>query len=120
MGDVAQITNQLEQINGIESYILVEQDGAVVAHNMKNHDEISSMVTICGIGSSAIMESIGFSRIKYLMLSRIDKRNFLVFLFDEYFLGVQQVSGTDGDQLSVEIAETFNNLSRLRQKDISH
>lgn len=103
-------TNRIELIRGVESFILVRRSGEVVTHNMKNPEEVASMVTICGIGASAIMQTIGFSQFRHLMFNRIEKRNFMIFFLDRYFLGVEQITGTDEQRLAAEINKFLEEL----------
>jgi hypothetical protein len=50
----------------------------------------------------------------------MDRRNFLVFFLDRYFLGVQQVSGADDQQLSVDIYNFIQNLLEQSAKEVQH
>lgn len=111
-------TNRIESVGGVESFVLVRQSGEIVTHNMKNPDDLASMVTICGIGSNAIKQTIGFSHFKHMMFNRIDQRNFLVFLLDRYLLGIQQVSGADDQQLTVEIYNFIQNLLEQSSREV--
>jgi len=113
-------TNQIGLISGVESFVLVQQSGEVVTHNMNNPDDLASMVTICGIGSNAIMQTVGFSHFRHMMFNRIDSRNFMVFFLDRYFLGIQQVSGTDDQQLSAEIYDFLKNLIEQNRKEVQN
>ena len=102
--------NRIELISGVESFVLVRKSGEVVTHNMKNPEDLAAMVTICGIGSGAAMQAIGFSNFRFMMFNRVDQRNFMVFFLDRYFLGIQQIAGADDKQLSSEIYEFIQNL----------
>lgn len=113
-------TNRIELISGVESFVLVQRNGEVVSHNINNPDDLASMVTICGIGSNAIMQTIGFSHFRHMMFNRMDRRNYLVFFLDRYFLGIQQVSGTDDQQLSVDIYNFIQNLLKQSAKEVQH
>jgi hypothetical protein len=109
--------NRIELISGVESFVLVRRSGEVVTHNMKDPNDLASMVTICGIGSNAVMQTIGFSNLRHLSINRIDQRNFLVFHLDRYFLGVQQVAGTDDQKLAAEIYDFLQNLLQQHRKE---
>ena len=103
MIEVDQLTSRLKQINGIESYLLLDRNGEILAHNIKNPDDLASMITIGGIGSEAIMPTIGCNHFRYLVFNRMSQRNFLVFPLRQALLGIQQISGTDDDDLPAEI-----------------
>lgn len=103
-------SNRIELLSGVEGFVLVRRSGEVVTHNMKNADDLASMITICGIGANAVMQAIGFSQFRHLVLNRIDRRNFLVFFLDRYFLGIQQIAGTDDQQLAAEVYDFLQEL----------
>jgi len=109
--------NRIELVSGVETFVLVRRNGEIVTHNMKTPDDLAAMVTICGIGSNAVMQTIGFSGLRHLSINRIDQRNFLVFYLDRYFLGVQQVAGTDGQRLAFEIYDFLQSLLKQYQKE---
>ena len=120
MSKLQKFTNRLERINGVESFVLVRHGGEVVAHNFNSPDDLASMITICGIESRAIMQTIGFAQFRFLMFNRIDQRNFLVFFLDRYFLGIQQIAGTDNQRLSEEIYEFLQNVRNQNRKEVQN
>ena len=113
-------SNRIELISGVESFVLVRRSGEVVTHNMKNPDDLASMVTICGIGANAVLHSVGFSQFRHLTLNRVDRRNFLVFFLDRYFLGIQQIAGTDDQQLAAEIYDFLQDLLEKNRKEVQN
>ncbi len=110
-------TNRIELIGGVESFVLVRRSGEVVTHNLRNPGELAAMVTICGIGANAVMQSIGFSHFRHLTINRVDRRSFLVFFLDRYFLGVQQVAGADDGRLARDVYDFLQDLLSQNRKE---
>jgi len=109
--------NRIALISGVESFVLVRRSGEIVTHNSKSADELAAMVTICGIGTNAVRQTVGFSEFRHLSFNRLGQRNFLLFTLDRYFLGVQQVAGTDAQHLATEINAFLNNLLKQFRKE---
>ena len=109
--------NRIELISGVESFVLVRRSGEVVTHTMKSPDDLASMVTICGIATNAVKQTFGFTDFRHLSFNRLGQRNFLLFYLDRYFLGVQQVAGTDAQRLATEIDDFLKSLLNQYRKE---
>jgi len=120
MSKLELFTKQIGLINGVESYILVRRSGEIIADNTSNSEDLASMVTMCGLGASDIMQTIGFTQFKHLSFNRMGKRNFLLFFLNRYFLGIQQIAGTDDQQLATEISQLLENLSQQDHNEVEN
>ncbi|PLX86226.1 MAG: hypothetical protein C0614_03885 [Desulfuromonas sp.] len=106
------LKDRLERIRGVENYVLVRHDGEVISHNMNNPDKVASMVAICGRSSNLLKEANGFSETNHIILTRKDRRHFLVFCLSRYFFGVQQIPGTDTQRLASSISGVIREIPR--------
>ena len=113
-------TKQIGLISGVESYILVRRSGEIITHNMSNPEDLASMVTMSGLGASDIMQAIGFTQFNHLSFNRMGKRNFLLFFLNRYFLGIQQIAGTDDQQLATEISQLLESLVQQNPNEVEH
>lgn len=103
MIELEHLTEQIKLISGVESYALVRRNGEVVFHNLRDPDDLASMISISGIGADTIKRKIGFSQFRFLTFNRVDKRTFMIFFLNQYFLGIQQIAGSDDQRLAAEI-----------------
>ncbi len=87
-------TNRILQIPGVKHFILVKENGKIIAHNVitdKNKPEdISSTIVSSAIHSEAIRSTMGFTHFNCLKISRENSENILVFPIKNYFLGIFQ------------------------------
>ena len=120
MSKLELFTKQIGLISGVEGYIIVRRSGDIITHNMSNPEDLASMVTMSGLGASDIMQTIGFTRFNHLSFNRMGKRDFLIFFLNRYFLGIQQIAGTDDQQLATEISQLLENLLQQNPNEVEH
>ncbi|MFH2058642.1 MAG: roadblock/LC7 domain-containing protein [Pseudomonadota bacterium] len=75
---------KISKINGVAHYIFVDTQGDVIAHNMIDYQKIGPMISFCGNQSFAI----GKRRLKFLIFSRKNQKDLLIFPVGNYYLGV--------------------------------
>ncbi|NOX33811.1 MAG: roadblock/LC7 domain-containing protein [Deltaproteobacteria bacterium] len=75
---------QISRVKGVDQYIIVDQNGKLLAHDIKNPQKASAMVSSCGKNSFAI----GKTRLEYVVFSRENKKNIFIFPIGNYYLGV--------------------------------
>jgi predicted regulator of Ras-like GTPase activity (Roadblock/LC7/MglB family) len=78
------------QIAGVEGYILVKQDGQIVACNAANAECLSAMIVMGGMGCENLRTEMGSSLIKHLVFTRKTKEKIIIIPLDGLFLGVTQ------------------------------
>lgn len=110
---MSNLVRAVADIEEIENYVLVGQNGEIIAPDIKNRDDIASLVTHCNLGASRIREIIGFSRLEQLTFNRIDNRNFFIFPAVDSHLGIQKIAGVDSERLAKEITVIINDLGSI-------
>ena len=75
---------EISSINGVDQYILLDPDGKVVTHDMKDPEGTAEMV----FSSVRDMTVLGGSRFKYALFSRKQGEDMIVFSCAPYCLGV--------------------------------
>ena len=101
---------KISKVKGVAHYIFVDTQGDVIAHNMKEYQKIGHMISFCGKQSFAI----GKRRLKFLIFSRKNQKDLLIFPVGNYYLGVIKQKGIK----TVELADNvlFFLLSFFKKK----
>ena len=95
---------------GVKNYILVKNNGSVAAAGMAEAERIARIVLRCGRNSDAI----GAPRFSYLVLTRENRENFIVFPVGNYYLGVIKEREVDDPALIKSVLEFIENLPGKR------
>lgn len=82
--------NGIQQIPGVEGYVLVRQDGQIEAQNAPNAENLSAMIVMSGVSCENLRGEIGSSQLKFLVVARKSKEKLLIFPLENYYLGVLQ------------------------------
>jgi hypothetical protein len=90
MANLEAFAERVLKIEGVEQFIFLRNDGHILIHNVENPKSLSALVAFTGLNGDAIPAVIGTTRFRYLSISRMNKEHFLVFPFDNYFLGIMQ------------------------------
>ena len=98
------------QITGVKNFILIKEDGQILAHNIDhiNPEILSSITLLCGLSSEMIKSSFGFTHFRYAILSRSGNENILIFPLKNYFLGLLQnedFKDPESENSSLNLAE---------------
>lgn len=101
---------QILKIPGIKNYILIKNDGLILAHNVEiDFSEIlSSIVVFCGFTCNLIKNEMGFSRFNYLKLNPKNNEILLIFPIKHFFLGIVQQPDANTAKL-IENVKQFTN-----------
>ncbi|HAO23340.1 MAG: hypothetical protein BWK80_47080 [Desulfobacteraceae bacterium IS3] len=109
MATIQDFGKRILQIPGITQYLLVRNDGKVMAHNVDAPESLASVILFCGLNCDAIGSVAGLTYLKYLMLTRKNNEKLLIFPMDTYFLGIIQ----NADAYSPEIVDSVIRLVQM-------
>jgi len=96
----------ISKVPGVDQFIFVNGKGSITAHNIKNPENAAKIVLTCGKNSSAISKT----DFKYLIFSRKNKKNFLIFPVGKYYLGVIKQSSISDNTLGENIISFLKKL----------
>ncbi len=98
-------TNRILQIEGVENFILMKEDGDIIAHNINTSQEdpesVSTVVLSTGLHSDNLKSIMGFTHFNCLKIVREKKENIFVFPLKNYFLGIFQDPKNDKNSLTL-------------------
>lgn len=116
MSTVERFANRIAQIKGVDRFILTRQDGQIIVHNLSNPEQLASVVLLGGYSAQEIQKSGGFSQFHYLICTRPQNQNLIVFLLDKYFLGIQQKADTSQIELVGEVSRFIQHILSRRKE----
>jgi len=116
MSAAERFANRIAQIKGVDQFVLTRQDGQIITHNLSNPEQLASVVTLGGYGAQAIQKSVGFSQFRYLVCTRPQSQNLIVFSLDKYFLGIQQKPDTSQAELVSEVSRFLQHILSRRKE----
>jgi len=93
---------KIAKVNGVDKYIFLDSQGKIIANTMKHPGRSSHMVFNCGRNISAI----GRSNLKYVVFSKKDGKDILIFPVGNYTLGVVKQQSI-GSQLVAKAVLVF-------------
>ena len=115
MSAAERFAQRISQIKGVDRFVLTRQDGQIVTHNLSNPEQLASVVTLGGYGAQAVQDSVGFSPFRYLVCTRPESRNLIIFPLDKYFLGIQQKPDTSQGELVGEVGRFLQHILSRRK-----
>ena len=86
---------KLGGIKGVAHYILVQNDGHIVAHNTINAAGLASTIVISGKNSKKLEKFLDSGKWIYFSVERNGGGNLLVFSLGNYFLGIIEKHDSD-------------------------
>jgi uncharacterized secreted protein with C-terminal beta-propeller domain len=116
MSATERFSNRIVQIKGVDHFVLTRQDGQIITHNLSNPEQLVSVVTLGGYAAQAIQKRVGFSQFRYLVYTRPQGRNLIVFSFDKYLLGIQQKADTSQTELVGEVSLFLQHILNRRNE----
>ena len=117
MSAAERFANRIAQIKGVDHFVLTRQDGQIITHNMPNPEVLASVVTLGGYGAQAIQKTVGFSPFRYMVCTRPQSQNLIVFSLDKYFLGIQQKADTSQAELVGEVSRFLQHILSRRKEN---
>ncbi len=102
--------SEIGDLAGVKNYILVKNNGSVVTARIPEPDRIARIVLRCGRNSDAI----GNPRFSYLLLTRENEEDFIIFPVGNYYLGVIKDKEIDNPALVKRVLEFIENLPGKR------
>jgi hypothetical protein len=115
MTGVQRFANRIEQIKGVNNFVVARNDGQVVVHNLENPEKLTSLVTIGGFHAQSIQKTLGFSDFGYMVYLRPENQNLIIFSLDKYYLGIMQKIDSNQTQLIDEVSRFLFNLKNQKK-----
>ncbi len=105
---MANITDleKIVDIDGVDQYILLDQGGQLLSHNMDNHIILSSMIISC----ASICRFINQQHFNYLVFAQEDDKDFFIFMIGKHYLAVTKKAECRAQDLPVSIASFIEHL----------
>lgn len=88
-------------VPGVDQYILVDRTAKIIAHAMPEPQKMAEIVSACGFQSHAI----GKENFRYVVFSRENQDNFLIFPVGKYYLGVIKQKNVNNTALAENIIQ---------------
>lgn len=94
-------------IDGVSQYICMKPTGQVVAHNMENPLRVSPIIISC----ASICKVINTDKFSYLVFGQEDSKDFFIFSFGNYYLGVTKKPEHKAAELPKAIKSFWKDLT---------
>ena len=105
---------KVKDVVGVAEYVLVRQDGHIMSHDAKDHEDLGQMVMLCGTNCDAIRTGIP-NRFNYFLYSRDCGEHLIVFPVGGFYLGVIQSASVESSHVARSVTEFIRKL--IRQSD---
>ncbi|CCK80568.1 conserved uncharacterized protein [Desulfobacula toluolica Tol2] len=103
---------QIANLTGVDQYIFVDQKGKIATHNIQDPKKTADMVFFCG----KHLHAIGKTRLSHVIFSRKNQKDFFIFPFGDYYLGVIKKKSIDNFVLTENIIKFTKDLLELEKK----
>ena len=103
---------QISKVSGVDQYILVNQKGKIIAHDIENSEKTADMVFSFGQNSF----SINKSKSKYLIFPGKNQEYIFIFPVGNYYLGVVKSKLVDNLALTDNIIKFLKDLGKERSQ----
>ena len=113
MATAQDFISRISKIKGVESCLLVKNDGTRIGNTCRSDDpEIyADLMLISNTLADDITAKTGFSRCRHLSFSCQGNRQFYVFPIDNYLLGVIQSDNAHVSEMLPEIDRLISRVS---------
>lgn len=101
---------KITKLEGLKGFFLVKNDGTVVAHKGEDTESVSPVIALSGLNCIAIQTVLELEKFKYMIFSRSNKENVLIFPMRSYFLGIIKESDASTPDLIAEIKKFFGTI----------
>lgn len=102
--------SRLGDIEGVNNYILVRNDGYVVSENYEDAVTLSSAIVTSGRQCDSLSEDLEDRRYIYSCVERHSGENVLVFSLGRYYLGIIKHAASDPQQIADKIIAFLKSL----------
>lgn len=105
---LAEVFSHIKRIKGVESYIVLNDKGKILSFNeeLRAPKKLSRLVYFCGRKSSIL----GKNHFKYMSFIRKNRKNVLIFPFENYYLGVIKKAGSTSSETAEAVLDFLNIL----------
>ncbi len=113
MATAQDFISKINQINGVDSCLLVKNDGTRIGNTCRADDPeiFADLMLISNTLADDITAKTGFSRCRHLSFSCQGSRQFYVFPIDNYLLGVIQADNAHAAEMLSEIDRLISRVS---------
>ena len=101
---------QIENLNGVASYIMVRGDGHVVGENMEADPALSATIINCGKTCNSLAGDMNDRRHIHLCITRSSGNNLLIFSLGKYYLGVIQHNSVTTQEVADNVINFLKTL----------
>ena len=101
---------EIATVEGVKNYILVRNDGEIVARDVEEAEALAALALRCGLGA----DRIGTARYRYLAFRRKGGEDLFIFPVGNYYLGVIKERNIDGARLVDGVQDFIKALPRKR------
>ena len=98
--------SDIGRIKGVDQYVLVDNRGNIMIHDMTEFENVAEVVWSCGRSLSVL----GKKKFKYAVFLRKNKNDFLIFPVGRYYLGVVERKGC----VTAEVADAVMDFLNTR------
>jgi len=99
--------SKIIEIDCLKQYILIKNNGIILANTMAKAKNIVDFVLACGDNCRALTNY----RVMFFMFPRDNHENFFIFSLGKYYLGVVKNQGADDGMLVKKVLTFINDLS---------
>lgn len=99
---------KVARLEGVDRYILVDENGEVIIHNMNAYQNIGALIAQCGKQSYPI----GKHRIRFLTFKRTYRNDLFIFPIGNYYLGVIKDTQIPAAELAGTILNFIDSLEK--------
>ncbi len=96
--------SDIGRIKGVDQYVLVDNRGNIMIHDMTEFETVAEVVWSCGRSLSVL----GKNKFKYAAFLRKNKNDFLIFPVGKYYLGVVERKGFVTDEVADAVMDFLN------------
>ncbi|NLV24926.1 MAG: hypothetical protein GXY54_09120 [Deltaproteobacteria bacterium] len=106
----------LPQIKGVDGFLVLRNDGHILAQNIEQAEKLASLSALSGINAQSIQKTMGFMPFRHLVFAREHNRSLIVFTLDKFYVGILAKTGFN---LSDIIDNVYKFLFKIKIKKIS-
>jgi hypothetical protein len=94
MATIEDLVTGIQRIQGLGGYVIVNQDGQVLSHNVANVEGLSALIVMGALSGNIVKTEVGASLFKHFVVVRKTNERLLVFPIGNLCLGLLQRQDT--------------------------